>query len=218
MWYNTKRGAWLGVASSQSPYSSSGGPSIFNGGCEDDVMEEWRDVVGSSGIYQISSLGRVRSKTRTIMRSDGKPYKRRGQIMKAVKCREGYMKCGLRIEGIYVNKLVHRMVAESFLNPDKLDRFNVVDHIDGVKTNNNLENLQVITASENVLKGKTSKLNTDKISTYPYVTYDKNTKGRKKWQAQINRNGRWVKKRAETEKEAYDLSLQLLGELELGLR
>ena len=60
----------------------------------------------------------------------------------------GYPQVTLRSNGVQVQRLVHRLVAEAFLaNPSKLP---AVNHIDGDKTNNAVQNLEWVTASENM--------------------------------------------------------------------
>jgi hypothetical protein len=98
-------------------------------------MEVWKDIPGYDGMYQVSTNGTIYS-TR---------YKRYRKLMKD---RYGYSVVGLNKNGSQHFFLVHRLVAESFLpNPEKKPE---VNHIDGNKQNNQIENLEWATRDENM--------------------------------------------------------------------
>lgn len=113
-------------------------------------MEVWRDIPGLPG-YQASSQGRVRSLAREVLRSDGRTEHRRECIISQCMGSRGYMLVSFwtRIDGKRrrVSQLTHRIVAAAFLGPcpDGLE----VNHANGVKTDNRLENLEYVTRSEN---------------------------------------------------------------------
>lgn len=110
-------------------------------------MEEWKDVNGYEGMYQVSSFGRVRSVDRVVKHNDS--YRR-------IKGRDIVLRnhgCGYKMVNLWKNNnvriaYVHRLVAEAFI-PRVLGK-NEVNHIDNNKSNNNVENLEWCTQSENV--------------------------------------------------------------------
>lgn len=101
--------------------------------------EIWKDVAGYEGLYQISTLGRIKS----LKRKKGKADKIRVHNI----TRTGY-----HIIDLYKNNKckyfsVHRLVALAFI-PNPLNK-SEVNHIDGNKSNNNLTNLEWNTRAEN---------------------------------------------------------------------
>lgn len=116
---------------------------------EEDLMtsvndlegEEWRDIAGFEDSYEVSNLGRVRSKKRTlstgrvttcrILKYKGHPY---GAVM-------------LFENNVGTNKLVHRLVAEAFIpNPDNMPE---VNHKDSNPSNNKVSNLEWVSSADN---------------------------------------------------------------------
>ena len=100
-------------------------------------MEEvWRPVVGYEGLYEVSSYGRVRS----VDKCDTMGRFRRGKILKLLECSNGYLMIGLHKNGISKKCLVHRLVAESFI--ERTDCLYEVNHKDEDKKNNSIDNLE----------------------------------------------------------------------------
>lgn len=96
-------------------------------------MEEWKDIEGYEGLYQVSNEGRVRSL-------------RTNKIMKLM-IWHGYAYVNFTINNVVNHKSVHRLVAEAFIqNPENKPN---VDHINTIKTDNRVENLRWVTQSEN---------------------------------------------------------------------
>lgn len=103
--------------------------------------EEWRDVVGYEGLYQVSSLGRVRSTATGRIYGAPPADRRRGG---ETNYRVAHLK---RADGIRRSFPVHRLVALAFLpNPEHKP---VVNHRDGDRRNNRLSNLEWATYGEN---------------------------------------------------------------------
>ena len=109
------------------------------------AVEEWRDILGYEGYYQVSSLGHVRGLDRT--NSFGRFIKGRDKTVTIGKI--GYPVVSLHKDGIGKTCYVHRLVASAFLpNPNNLEE---VDHINGDKTDVRLENLRWCTRSQNAI-------------------------------------------------------------------
>lgn len=103
------------------------------------ASEEWRDVVGAEGRYEVSNLGRVRS-----LISGGK-------ILAPAVGKAGYCQVSICGASIFRCQSVHTLVARAFLG-ERPEGFNV-DHIDGDRCDNRLENLRYIPISENCAQG-----------------------------------------------------------------
>lgn len=112
-------------------------------------MEEWRDIKGYEGMYQVSNLGQVKSLERwTHFKNGKKPRLEKERILKLVTHHKGYFKAQLRKNDKMKAYFVHRLVAEAFIpNPEGKSQ---VNHKDGIKTNNKTTNLEWVTQSENL--------------------------------------------------------------------
>lgn len=106
--------------------------------------EVWKDIPGYEGLYQASNLGQIRSLPRTMTK---------GRVLKPyVNKRNGYCYVSMCKDGRVMTKRVHKMVYMAFhgdVLPHKYDQRFTIDHIDGDKTNNRIENLDVCDQSEN---------------------------------------------------------------------
>ena len=99
------------------------------------MEEEWRDVVGYEGLYQVSNLGRVKSLFR---------YKK---ILKGVKTNTGYLRIALCKNGKMKLVSIHRLVANAFVyNPNN---YPCVNHKDEIRINNRADNLEWCTHKYN---------------------------------------------------------------------
>ena len=101
------------------------------------AQEQWRDVEGYDGAYQVSDLGRVRSlkfgKTR---------------VLRPGKTKDGYLRVDLYRNGKYKHSLVHRLVAQAFI-PNDDETKTQINHRDECKHNNRVSNLEYCTAQYN---------------------------------------------------------------------
>jgi hypothetical protein len=104
--------------------------------------EEWRDIAGYEGQYQVSNLGRVKSLDHATMHR-GCPRRVWGKILKPVRC-HGYLVVWL---GRRQRRFVHRLVAEAFLEP--IPEGQLVHHLDADRTNARASNLAILSPSEN---------------------------------------------------------------------
>ena len=110
-------------------------------------MELWKPVVGYEGVYEVSSKGRVRSVDRVLIDRNGREKNFRGQIIATHLNKYGYPICTLWRCGKGKTSTIHRLVAISFLENEN-DKPQV-NHIDGNKENNSIDNLEWVTNSEN---------------------------------------------------------------------
>lgn len=116
---------------------------------EEDFLEGevWEDIEGYEGGYKVSNKGRVRSLDRRID-SGNKSQKCVGKIFVGKVNKFGYLTVTISVNSKKKNLSVHRLVAQSFIpNPKNKPQ---VNHIDGNKLNNNVENLEWCTAQENI--------------------------------------------------------------------
>lgn len=125
-------------------------------------MEVWKDIEGYEGLYQISNLGRVKSLERKIKRRNDRIQTVKERILKLNLNKEGYHTVKLHKKGKGKTYLVHRLVANTFItNPDnKLE----VNHINGVKNDNNVNNLEWNTRKENMRHAVDNRLHDQKGS------------------------------------------------------
>ena len=112
--------------------------------------EIWKSVTNYEGYYEVSNLGRVRSLTRQIEKRENGNITiltRTGKITTAIITEKGYERVGLSKDAVQKNCLVHRLVGIEFIdNPEGKPQIN---HINGIKTDNNVDNLEWVTNEEN---------------------------------------------------------------------
>lgn len=92
-------------------------------------MEEWKDIEGYEGLYQVSNMGRVKSL------KFGKE-----KLLNGCKDKDGYFQIKLSKEGKVKMYKVHRLVAQAFL--DNQNNLSEINHKDEDKTNNCVDNLE----------------------------------------------------------------------------
>ena len=112
--------------------------------------EIWKPIKGFEELYEISSLGRVKSVARPMhLPIKGAYYTSREKIMSPARIgADGYEFVYLRKDGKTHRHYVHRLVADNFLGDMK--NGNVVNHINGIKYDNRVENLEWCDQSHNM--------------------------------------------------------------------
>lgn len=134
-------------------------------------MEEWRDIKGYEDIYQISSLGKVRSFDRIATfrgRWGTLVHKHIKGIIKSPNLdTKGYWYVGLYKEGKVHYFKIHQLIATAFI--DNPYGYNEINHIDGNKQNNSIENLEWCTHAQNIQHAvRTGLLNPEDARKYHY--------------------------------------------------
>lgn len=115
------------------------------------MKEIWEDVKGYEDLYQVSNIGRVRSKDRMRHVGHGHYGLKKGRILKPYKMKSReygyYLQVTLCRNNKHTKHLIHRLVAQAFI--ENHDNKPCVNHIDGDKANNRVDNLEWCTFSDN---------------------------------------------------------------------
>lgn len=172
---------------------------------EDEI---WKPVEDYENLYQVSNLGRVSN------------YRK---VLKPFKNNSGYWVIDLNANRKRTKFLVHRLVAKAFI--PNVSNYPIVNHIDGDKNNNTVENLEWCNNSMNILHARRTGLNPYNYPTkglklggyseYRGVGYDRS---RGKWIGAVRVNGKNLEQtRFETEIEAADWVNHLIDKYHLDL-
>lgn len=119
------------------------------------MKEIWKDIPGFEGVYQASTLGRIRSLDRTIIRGASRrrgPHeaKLKGKILAQATGVQGYQVVPLGKE--FPSCRVHQLIAKTFIkNPEGKP---MINHIDGNVKNNQVDNLEWCTNKENQIHAR----------------------------------------------------------------
>lgn len=101
------------------------------------VEEQWKDIAGYENKYQVSNFGNVRS---LIFNNHTTNNKKRIKILKPAKDSVGYLSVRLCKDGKPKTFRIHNLVAQAFLINE--NNYKVINHIDGDKLNNRVDNLE----------------------------------------------------------------------------
>lgn len=110
-------------------------------------VEVWTDVAGYEELYKISTLGRVKNCLRQVKHSKGGLQILKERVLKPNLCKSGYSTVALSKNGKSKTFHVHRLVAIGFLQCKSSE---VVDHVNGKKSDNWLFNLKVCSQRDNL--------------------------------------------------------------------
>ena len=142
----------------------------YTGDLENEIWKPYQN-------YLVSNYGRVRHATKNNL------------LKPSLTC--GYYKVRLSKDGLTEDKMVHKLVWELFSDWDMPDNISVIDHIDGNKTNNHINNLRKISLSENVKA----------------ALYETKTNATAKRVAQYDLNGNFIKEFPSAASAARELNL-----------
>jgi len=172
--------------------------------------EIWESVPNYEGYYEVSSFGNVRSVDRIIVRSDGATLNYKGRLLKQSVDSAGYMTVGFSKNYNQTHMLVHFLVWDAFGNDPRDGHKMEVDHINNTKTDNNINNLQLLPCRANVAKYHKTR---NMTSQYPGVHWDAK---REKWLSQIYNNKHVFLGRFNCETAAMITYQQALAKIERG--
>lgn len=110
------------------------------------MQEIWKPIPGYEAFYEASTLGRIRSLDRQILRSDGVIRPLKGRVLKQTPM-SGYLMVSLSVSAKRDVQLVHRLVASAFC--EQPEGCFVINHLDADKSNNRPENLEWTTSKAN---------------------------------------------------------------------
>ncbi len=172
-------------------------------------LEVWKDVKGYEWLYQISTFARVKSLERRIKNGDTSYMILKERILKASIDSKGYWSVNLSKEGKARAYRVHRLMAEAFIpNPKNLP---MVDHRNGFRHDNRLDNFRWFTNRQNVSQGYLAIKTTSQYTGVCWLTKAK------RWMASIYFENKqiglgWFK----TELEAHHAYQRALKEINEG--
>lgn len=116
--------------------------------------EIWRDVKGYEGYYQASSIGRIKSLKRSYVNSLDRVRVVKEKILMPILQPNLYLRVCLFKDKKRKYLSVHVVVAMAFLNHTPCGHGTEVDHINEIKSDNRVKNLQLLTGRENTVRSK----------------------------------------------------------------
>lgn len=151
------------------------------------MREIWKDIKGYECLYQASNLGKIRRTESVVVDKNKKRTRKfKSKIIKQILRKDGYYFVNLSKNGKVKTAKVHRLIAETFLKNDK--NYNIINHKDGNKKNNNIANLEWCSCSHNNkeayrlgLRKPTILKGTLNGSSKPILQFDTSNNFIKKW-------------------------------------
>ena len=114
----------------------------------ENKAEVWKDILGYEGMYQVSNLGNIRSLDRIVLNGGKYPSLINGKNISLAGDGRGYLMFIICKNGTRKTIKVYWAVAKAFIpNPENKKEIN---HINGIKTDNRVENLEWVTHKENM--------------------------------------------------------------------
>jgi hypothetical protein len=108
-------------------------------------MEIWKSILGYERYYEISNIGRVRGIERFVKHPNGGLLKKNVKYLKPSSNGTGYMRIMFSKDGLRKEYYVHRLIMEAFVGKSSLH----INHKNGIRDDNRLENLEYVTIREN---------------------------------------------------------------------
>lgn len=174
-------------------------------------MEEWRDIKGYEGMYQVSDKGRVRSLDREVYHYASGRQRIKGRMLRTCDGNTRYIKTSLSKDGGTKCFPIHQLVAIAFLGHIPNGPIDVVNHINEDRSDNSVSNLEVVTSRQNAIAYVSKR---EYTSIYTGVHYYPTNKT---WIAQIVYNGAKVALGShKTELEASNAYQSALSKIEDG--
>jgi hypothetical protein len=123
----------------------------------DNLEEIWLPILGYEGLYEISSLGRVKSLARIYISTKGHKQSLKEKILNSGDDSYGYRSVSLSKNNSQKTQKIHRLVAQTFI--PNLNNYPQVNHINGIKIDNRVENLEWCNNSHNQIHAYKTGLN-----------------------------------------------------------
>lgn len=111
--------------------------------------EIWKEIPLSGGIYYVSNLCNIKSIDHYVLMKPGLFRIQKGRMIKLHKSRKGYIMCSIKKNGKNFHTSIHRLIAICFI--PNIHNKDQVNHINGIKDDNRIGNLEWCTNRENII-------------------------------------------------------------------